>query len=216
MASYPLNLAVDASSTHLSQALKVLRALLCLALAGCSSEVVPPMQSQATKEFVYPLAAGTTWNYRYIYSYHHIAGEWMEKRGRQVWRSTGTGTENAITILLTRIDTTRTWFARVGADTTTTIAQVDTSFSILVTEISYDIQWYQFARHSYWPEIRSLFNVRRVVKAESDTVTIQVGQWQSSFLRTISVNGVGLISWQDFNSSNYYWNEQLILESFSQ
>lgn len=172
---------------------------------------------KALKGFVYPLAAGTIWNYRYIYSFHYITGEQTEKRGHQVWRSTGTGTANATTILLTRIDTTLTWFPFGSMDTTTLITRVDTSFSIAVTPYSYDIQWYQFARFTSHPNLRGWFSVPRVVEAESDTVTIPEGRLQqSSFLRTISVHGVGLISWQDYNSSNYRWNEQLILESFSQ
>jgi len=171
---------------------------------------------KALKGFVYPLSAGTTWNYRYIYSFHYMTGEQTEKRGRQVWRSTGTGTENATTILLTRIDTTVTWFPIANTDTTTLITQVDTSFSIAVTPYSYDIQWYQFARFTTYPNLRGWFSIPRVAGAESDTVTIPEGRLQqSSFLRTYSVNGVGLISWQDYNGSNYRWNEQLILESFS-
>jgi len=160
-------------------------------------------------DFVYPLEAGTTWNYRYSYSYQFYTTH-QETRGRQVWRSNGPESPNAIKILVTRRDTTISYPTYVGGDTITQITQVDTSFSVIVTPDSLYIQWYQLARHGDWSELRSLFRIPRRVEQNTDTLTLQFSR-----MKAVYVSGKGLTSWQDYNSTNFFWDERLILESMS-
>ncbi len=161
--------------------------------------------------FVFPLDAGTTWNYTYSYTYRHVGGGQQEDtRGRQVWRSIGSVTSNSVKILVTKIDTTRTWWPYVGADTATAITQVDTSFSVIVTPDSLYIEWYQLARHGYWSQLQSLFRIPRVVEQNTETLTLQFSR-----MKAVYVSGKGLTSWEDYNSTNYFWDERLILESMS-
>jgi hypothetical protein len=160
-------------------------------------------------EFVFPLEAGATWHYTYRWSYSQYPRN-EEVRGHQVWRSNGPEKPNSVKILVTRIDTMRSWYSYLNADTTTQITQVDTSFSIILTPDSLYIQWYQLARHGYWSQMQSLFSILRMVVQNTDTLTLQFSK-----MKAIYVSGKGLTSWEDNNVTMTYWDERLILESMS-
>jgi hypothetical protein len=202
------NPTVGKSGKHLiSPAISVFRVLLCLALSGCSTndETVTPSDSV---EFVFPLEAGTMWNYAYSLSFRHYP-DYFDTRGHQVWRSAGPGSPNSVTILVTRIDTTTTYPWYVGGDTTTVIAQMDNSFSIIVTSDSLYIQWYQFA---FRPGSRmaGLFTIPRIVEQSTNTLTLQLGTLTATY-----VSGKGLTFWNNYNNTMFYWDERLTLESMS-
>ena len=158
--------------------------------------------------FAFPLDAGTTWIYTYSLSYWYIPTH-FETRGHQVWRSAGPRSPGSITILVTRIDTTTTYPQYVGGDTTTVIAEVDTSFSIIVTSDSLSIQWYQLAFRSS-SRMAGLFKVPRIVEQGTNTLTLQLG-----WLKATYVSGKGLTFWENYNGTNNYWDERLTLESVS-
>jgi hypothetical protein len=158
--------------------------------------------------FAFPLDAGTTWHYAYSLSYGYYTHH-FETRGHQVWRSAGPGSPNSITILVTRIDTTTTYPTYVGGDTTTVIAQADTSFSIIVTSDSLYMQWYQLAfRSGSW--MAELFQIPRIVEQSTNTLTLQLHQRNATY-----VSGKGLTFWENYNGTTYYWDERLTLESVS-
>jgi hypothetical protein len=161
------------------------------------------------QEFVFPLEAGTTWHYAYRYAYY-CGVTHFEKRGHQVWRSIGPGSANAITILVTRIDTAVTYPRDFTEDTTTVITQVDTSFSIVVTADSVRVQWYQFAFRGANSWVPGVFTIPRFVHHSTDELTIQIGQSEATY-----VSGKGLTFCQSWNGLNCGWAERLTLESMS-
>jgi hypothetical protein len=206
MSSLSPNPAVGGSEKHLiSPAMSTFRVMICLALAGCSHSVEP----SEPVEFVFPLEAGTTWHYAYSRSFAHIITH-TETRGQEVWRSTGPVSPNAIRILLSRIDTTTTYPTYVGGDTTTVIAKLDTSFSIMVTPDSLFIQYYQLAFRGNDVWMPFLFQVPRFVWQSADTLTLRYGESRATY-----VSGKGLIFWKNYNGTMFYWDERLILESMS-
>jgi hypothetical protein len=162
-----------------------------------------------TVEFVFPLDAGTTWHYAYSRSFAHIPTH-TETRGQEVWRSAGPVSPNAIRILVSRIDTTTTYPTYVGGDTTTVIAKLDTSFSIMVTADSLFIQWYQlaFRGNEFW--MPGLFKIPRFVGQGKDTLPLGYGESKATY-----VSGKGLTFWKNYNGTMFYWDERLILESMS-
>ena len=206
MPSLSPNPTVGSSQKHLiSKAISVIRILFCLALAGCSQSDEPT----ASVEFVFPLEAGTTWHYAYSRSFAHIPTH-TETRGQEVWRSVGPVSPNAIRILVSRIDTTTTYPTYVGGDTTTVIAKLDTSFSIMVTADSLFIQWYQlaFRGNQFW--MPGLFKIPRFVGQGKDRLTLGYGESKATY-----VSGKGLTFWKNYNGTMFYWDERLILESMS-
>jgi hypothetical protein len=212
MTHFDPNPTIGGSKRHLnSLAIFAASILLCLALTGCSQSDEPT----DSVDFVFPLEAGTTWDYRYSCSYRRYP-TYYDIHGHQVWRSAGPTSPNSITILVTRIDTTTTYPWYVGQDTTTVITQSDTSFSITITIDSLYIQWYRLAMHGFQNDVQDLFKIPRIVESNTDTIT---RLWKfsqvSSYKRAIYVSGKGLTSWEDYNSSNYFWDERLILESMS-
>jgi hypothetical protein len=216
MPSLSPDLTVGKSGKHRnSQSISILRVMICLALSGCVAQddtVIPPAD---WVDFVFPLAAGTTWNYTHSYSAGRSGAQRVEQLGHQVWRSAGTWTANSVKILVTSIDTTRTWVTMIGpVDTAIQITRVDTSFSIIVTPDSLDIQWYQikgFHSHSF---IWGLFRIPRMVKQNTNTLT---NQWEHAeyYMSATYAIGKGLTSWEEYSGYNFYWNERLTLESVS-
>jgi hypothetical protein len=176
--------------------------------SGADQSFICP--SASWKNFAFPLDAGTTWHYAYSL-WHRAWPIYIDTRGHQVWRSAGLGSTNAITILVTRIDTTITimYPDYDGGDTTTVIARVDTSFSIMVTADSLYIQWYQLAFHSTDPD---LLKIPRVVEQSRDTITLKSWNHQG---KATYVSGKGLTFWEGLIGGNYPWEERLTLESVS-
>jgi hypothetical protein len=211
MPSLSPHLTAGKSGKHLiSPAISVFRVLLCLALSRCSTndETVTPSD---WVEFVFPLDAGTTWNYTYGYTFVNIVvGSAQVTHGRQVWRSIGPETPNSVKILIARIDTTRTWNFLEGSDTTTKITRLDTSFSIIVSPDSLYIHYYQIEVGRF----RELSTLPRTVKQNTNTLTLQWGGG-SYYLRATYVSGKGLASWENYGSGHLFWDERLILESVS-
>ena len=189
----------------------------CFLMVGCApqdNDAVTPAPSYV--EFAYPLGAGTTWHYRYSRSYRRFP-TYYDVYGHQVWRSAGFATPDAVTILVTRTDTTMTYPRAVGMDTTTVITQSDTSFSIIVTSDSLQIRWFEFAMHGFQIEVQELFSIPRVVESSKDSIALR-GRYTSgasSYKRAVYVSGKGLSSWVDYNSSNTFYEERLTLESLS-
>lgn len=159
--------------------------------------------------FAFPLDAGTTWQYAYSLAYQFYNTH-FETRGHQVWRSAGPESATSIRILVTRIDTTITYPAFFGGDTTTVIAQADTSFSIIVTSDSLCIGWYHLARDAGYPWLPDLFTIPRLVDRSTSALTRELGRWKAVY-----VSGRGLTFWEAYNSSNMYLDERLTLESVS-
>lgn len=173
---------------------------------GSDQSIVCPSASWID---LFPLEAGTTWHYAHSLSYRNYSQR-FDTRGHEVWRSAGLESANSIRILVTRVDTTTTYPPYVGGDTATVIAHVDTSFSIIVTADSLNIQWYQLAylRSGSW--MAGVFTIPRMVSSGTNSLTLQTAAMKATYL-----SGKGLASWEDYNSSNMYFDERLTLESVS-
>lgn len=179
--------------------------------SGADQSFICP--SASWKNFAFPLDAGTTWHYAYSLS-HRAWPIYIYTRGHQVWRSAGPGSTNAITILVTRIDTAITimWPYNGRGDTTTVIARVDTSFSIMVTADSLYIQWYQLSFISTVSWVPDLFKIPRIVEQSKDTLTLRIWPYQG---HATYVSGKGLIFWEGNTGSVSGYDERLTLESVS-
>jgi hypothetical protein len=157
-------------------------------------------------EFVFPLAAGTTWQYTYQY-YSSYAGSIniKEIRGTQTWQSTGLEVGDSIRINVTKVDTTsfRMWSS---SDPTITVSVTNTSFFVVVTPDSFDVQCYHVGV-GIWP---TLCMIPRWVKSNTDSLTIDLGNGTANY-----VTGKGLTSWVYSRGMNYPTSERLILESVS-
>jgi len=211
MPDVPLNSAVGNSEKHLiSSAILLLRMMLCLALTGCSQSDDPTVPV----EFEFPLEAGTTWRYTYYYYESRLAAH-NQINGIQVWQSTGTGTGSSIRINLTRTDTARWWYSSTGVvDTTTHVVMTDTLFFVVAAPDSFDVQWYQLS-HSAWPDTWGIFRIPRYIAQGTTTVrnSLDLGSQQYT---AIFATDTGLTSYYFNNSSNYWIEERLTLQSISQ
>ena len=165
-------------------------------------------------EFLFPLEAGTTWHYTYYYrSSQYVGSSRVDQiTGTQLWQSTGSGTGNSIKINVTRIDTTRLWWA--DTDTTTQISVTDTSFLVVVTPDSLYVQWYRLSHFNWGYGTPDICKIPRTVESNTNTLTIRQGS-SSDLMTSIYVAGKGLTSYMYSQSSHYVWDERLTLESMS-
>jgi hypothetical protein len=159
-------------------------------------------------EFVYPLAAGTTWTYAYYYSFTRL-GIGYQTRGTQIWQSTGTGTGDSIRILVHSIDTTRTFTA--GPDTTIQTGEANASFLVVARPDSLNVLWYRLSRYfSGSPYIPGLFKIPRYVEPGKTTI-----MYDNTVGSTVFVSGSGLTSYFMRNNTMYQIEERLTLQSVS-